>query len=143
MNKSLIKKMYVEVLLKNVLILSIFLLYIVPEVSYELEVLQKSEQGGVLSILGFLMAGGIVGAFELSYLRTKLASPVQRYLAHLSKFILYLAVCILIWIGHQTLAINGAYYTDWISISAGLILCSLFIFDIWDAVSAVEQQLVS
>ena len=91
-------------------------------------------------MLGFLMAGGIIGAFELSYIKMKLASTLQRYLAHASKFLLYIAICMLIWIAYKTMAIIGAYYNVWILFASILIVCSLFIYDIWDIVCSVEQQ---
>ena len=133
-------RIYLEVFIKNSLLIVLFLAFIVPQISYEFEILKTSQQGGVLSILGFLMAGGIIGAFELSYSRTNLDSTLQRYLAHTSKFLLYLATCILIWISYKTMAITGGYYNDWIFVAALLILLSLFIFDFWDIVCAVEKR---
>ena len=132
---------YVEVAIKNILLIAIFIFFCIPKISYEFEILQKSQQAGVLSILGFLMAGGIIGAFELSYDKTNIKSKLQRYLAHTSKFLLYLATCILVWIGYKTMAITGEFYNDWILIASMLILSSLFIFDIWDIVCSVEKQL--
>ena len=96
-NKKLI---YTEVFIKNALVILLFIAFLLPNISYDFEVLKASQQGGVLSILGFLMAAGIMGAFELSYVKSNLHSRLQRYLAHLSKFLLYLASCILIWIGY-------------------------------------------
>lgn len=135
------KIVYIEVAIKNILLLAIFLIFLLPQISYEFEILQKTQQAGVLSILGFLMAGGIIGAFELSYTRTNLNSKLQRYLAHASKFLLYLATAILIWIGYKTMAITDEFYNDWILIASLLILSALFIFDIWDIVCATQKQL--
>ena len=135
------KLVLLEVIIKNASLLAVFLLLCVPQISYEFEVLDLKQQSGVLSILGFLMAGGIIGTFELSYTRTNLKSVVQRYLAHLSKFLLYLATCILVWIGYKTMAITGEFYNDWILIASLLILSALFIFDLWDFASAVEAQM--
>ena len=102
--------------------------------------LQSAQQGGVLSILGFLMAAGVIGAFELSYMKTNLSSSIQRYLAHTSKFLLYVATSILIWIACKTMTISGAYYNDWIFLASFLIMLSLYVYDIWDAVCAVDKQ---
>jgi len=134
------KTIYIEVLIKNIALFCIFFLIILPRISYEFEILEKAQQGSVLSILGFLMAGGIIGAFELSYGKTNLRSGLQRYLAHSCKFLLYLATGMLIWIGYKSMAISGEYYNDWILITSILIILSLLIFDVWDIVSAVEEQ---
>jgi len=135
------KLIYTEVLIKNIVLILLFFVIILPQISYEFEILEKSQQGSVLSILGFLMAGGIIGAFELSYDKTDLQSTIQRYLAHLSKFLIYLASCILVWIGYKTMALTGGYYNDWILVAGILILASLFVFDFWDILSAANKQL--
>lgn len=135
-----IQPIYIEVAVKNIVILILFLAFLVPEISYEFEIVKEQQQGNVLSVLGFLMAGGIIGAFELSYLKTDLSSRLQRYLAHLAKFLIYLAVCILIWIGNKTMGISGEYYNDWILVASIMIIAALFIYDAWDIVSAVQQQ---
>lgn len=127
-----------EVIIKNISLLVLFSM-ISPQISFEFEELQRSNQSGVLSMLGFLMTGGIIGAFELSYTKTMLNSITHRYLAHASKFLLYLAICILIWIGYKTMGITGGYFNDWILIAGGLIIGAIFIYDAWDAVSAVDK----
>lgn len=138
---SLSKHIYLEVATKNILIIAIFLIALLPQISYEFEILKKSQQAGVLSMLGFLMTGGIIGAFELSYAKTNLKSKLQRYLAHTTKFLLYLATAILVWIGYKTMTITDAFYNDWILVAGLLILSALLVFDIWDVVSAVQKQL--
>lgn len=127
-----------EVIIKNISLLVLFCM-ISPQISFEFEELQRSNQSGVLSMLGFLMTGGIIGAFELSYTKTMLNSITHRYLAHASKFLLYLAICILIWIGYKTMGITGGYFNDWILIAGGLIIGAIFIYDAWDAVCAVDK----
>ena len=61
------RRFYREVAAKHVLLLALFGLVLRPAIAYEFEVLQSAQQGNVLSMLGFLMAAGIIGAFELSY----------------------------------------------------------------------------
>ena len=65
-------RFYGEVAAKDVLVLALFGLALRPAIAYEFEVLQSAQQGNVLSMLGFLMAAGIIGAFELSYAKTQL-----------------------------------------------------------------------
>lgn len=140
MTNKQIRLIYVEVVIKNVSLLILFSGIFVPGISYEFEVLQKSQQQAVLSILGFLMAAGIIGAFELSYIKTNLAIRTHRYLAHVCKFFIYLAVCTLIWIGHNTMAVFNAYFNDWIFGAGIMIVMALFVYDFWDIASAVNQQ---
>lgn len=89
------------------------------------------------------MAGGIICAFELSYSRTNLASTTQRYLAHICKSLIYIAVFTLFWIGHKTMQATGGYFVDWISIAAAPIAVSLLIYDVWDVMSAVDGKRTS
>ena len=89
-------RFYREVAAKDVLVLALFGLVLRPAIAYEFEVLQSAQQGNVLSMLGFLMAAGIIGAFELSYAKTQLASAWHRWLAHAAKFLVHLAVCMLV-----------------------------------------------
>ena len=119
-------KVYLEVAIKNLAVLLTFGIFLLPQISYEFEVIEGSQQGGVLSMLGFLMAGGIIGAFELSYAKTKLASKLQRYLAD-TKFLLYLAICVLVWIGYKTTAISGAIIMTGFSL-LGFLLFAHYLF---------------
>ena len=49
--------------------------------------MQLDDRETIVSMLGFLMAGAIVGAFELTYVRTDINSNLQRWLAHATKFL--------------------------------------------------------
>lgn len=138
-SSALRRQIYLEVFIKNAVAILVFVFWFLPNISWEFEVLKSSEQSAVLSILGFLMAGAIIGAFELSYSRTNLRSAAQRCLAHSCKFLLYISVFTLFWIGHKTMQVTGGYFVDWISIAAGIIVLSLLIYDLWDAMSAVDQ----
>ena len=134
-------RFYREVAAKDVLALALFGLVLRPAIAYEFEVLQSAQQGNVLSMLGFLMAAGIIGAFELSYAKTQLASAWQRWLAHAAKFLVHLAVCMLVWIGYLTMQVGGGFFNDWILAAGVIIVAAVFLFDVWDAVGAALQQL--
>lgn len=134
-------RFYREVAAKDVLVLALFGLVLRPAIAYEFEVLQSAQQGNVLSMLGFLMAAGIIGAFELSYAKTQLASAWQRWLAHAAKFLVHLAVCMLVWIGYLTMQVGGGFFNDWILAAGAIIVAAVFLFDAWDAVGAALQQL--
>jgi uncharacterized membrane protein YoaK (UPF0700 family) len=133
-----------EIILKNLLVLLIFFIFIEPRLAFDTETLQEAQQGSVLSMLGFLMAATIIGAFELSYAKTRMTSPLQRYLAHLTKFLLYLAISILLWIALLTMEATPGdfnFWLDWIFIAGIIVYISLFLFDFWDASCALDAQL--
>ncbi len=131
-------KVYLEVSIKNSLIFLIFGVFVMPEISYEFEALKNNLQGTVISMLGFLMAAVIIGAFELTYQKLNLKSSLQRYLIHSSKFCIYLAIYSLMWIGYKTMTLTDAYFNDWILFSEILIVISIFLYDIFDIIRAVE-----
>lgn len=135
------ERFYREVAIKDALVLALFWLALRPAIAYEFEVLQSAQQGNVLSMLGFLMAAGIIGAFELSYAKTQLASALQRWLAHGVKCLVHLAVCMLVWIGYLTMQVGGGYFNDWIFAAGAIIVMAVFLFDVWDAVGAALRQL--
>ena len=133
-----------EMIGKNLLVLLIFFVFIQPRLAFDTETLQESQQGSVLSMLGFLMAATIIGAFELSYAKTRMSSPLQRYLAHLTKFLLYLAISILLWAALWTIEATPGdtnFWLDWIFIAGIIVYIALFLFDFWDASCAVDAQL--
>jgi uncharacterized membrane protein YgdD (TMEM256/DUF423 family) len=133
-----------EIISKNLLVLLIFFVFIQPRLAFDTETLQEAQQGSVLSMLGFLMAATIIGAFELSYAKTRMSSNLQRYLAHITKFLLYLAISILLWISLWTMEATPGdfnFWLDWIFIAGIIVYISLFLFDFWDASCAVDAQL--
>lgn len=134
-----------EFVCKQILLFSVLFFYVLPEISYEFEVLKLSQQGSVLSILGFLMAAGIIGAFELTYSQTNLRSVLHRCLAHLCKLLVYLSVGALMWIGVKTIELLGGFFVYWLKFSSLLIYLSLVVYDIWDIIKTLEDydELVS
>lgn len=130
----------IEVVVKNIVCMAVFILFLLPGINYEFEALKTSDQGSVLTVLGFLMAASIIGAFELSYAQTHLANLAHRMLAHSCKFMVYLAVCSLLWIAHKTMEVSDGYFTEWISLSSLLIFISLVIYDFWDALCALTPS---
>lgn len=133
-----------EIIGKNLLVLLIFFIFIQPRLAFDTETLQEAQQGSVLSMLGFLMAATIIGAFELSYAKTRMSSPLQRYLAHVTKFLLYIAISILLWTSLWTMEAtpgDANFWLDWIFIAGIIVYIALFLFDFWDASCAVDAQL--
>ncbi|MCG7499444.1 hypothetical protein MHO82_21485 [Vibrio sp. Of7-15] len=134
------KVFLIEVVVKNIACIVVFITLLLPGINYEFEALKTSEQGSVLTVLGFLMAASIIGAFELSYAKTHLNSLMHRMLAHSCKFMVYLAVCSLLWIAHKTMEVSDGYFTEWISLSSLLIFVSLVLYDFWDSCGALKPK---
>jgi len=85
------------------------------------------------------MAASIIGAFELSYQRTNLARAHERYLAHVTKFTLYLAVSLLMLSAHGAMSATPGFFNDHTFFASVLIMLALFLHDFWDAVRASDQ----
>jgi len=97
-------------------------------------------QESLISFMGFLMAAAIIGAFELSYLRTNLDDKAQRYLAHWTKFTLYSSIMLLTQISSIAIvAFNPDLIVVTVMASAPIIL-ALIVYDFWDAVRALDKM---
>lgn len=97
-------------------------------------------QESLISFMGFLMAAAIIGAFELSYLRTNLDDKVQRYLAHWTKFTLYSSIMLLTQIGIIALALSQENIVLVLVMASAPIVLALVIYDFWDAVRALDEM---
>jgi hypothetical protein len=95
-------------------------------------------QGMVLSVMGFLMAAAIIATFELTYSRTNLKVWYQRYLAHLTKLLLYLGVTLLMMITITAAGVTPGFFNDPIAFVSIIILAALFLHDVWDAIRSFE-----
>ena len=133
------KRILLEVAIKTSLVLVVFIFFLAPNIMEHLDAMDSSHQGATLSMMGFLMAGAIVGAFELSYSRTNLESPMQRYLAHTTKFFLYLGISALMLIAMWAMATTPGYFIDSIFIVTLMIYISLFLYDFWDVLCATDR----
>lgn len=97
-------------------------------------------QESLISFMGFLMAAAIIGAFELSYLRTNLDDKAQRYLAHWTKFTLYSSIMLLTQIGIIALLIVDDELTWVLVMASAPIMLALVVYDFWDAVRALDER---
>lgn len=97
-------------------------------------------QESLIAFMGFLMAAAIIGAFELSYLRTNLDDKLQRYLAHWTKFTLYSSIMLLTQIGVIALQINNENLIPVLVMASAPIILALIIYDFWDAIRALEKM---
>ena len=97
-------------------------------------------QESVISLMGFLMAAAIIGAFELSYTRTTLSDPWQRMLVHFTKFTLYTSIMLMMQIALTTRSIVEGGFIWVLVMAATPVAVSLFLYDLWDALRAVDNQ---
>ena len=95
-------------------------------------------QESLISFMGFLMAAAIIGAFELSYLRTNLDDKAQRYLAHWTKFTLYSSILLLTQIGVIAILITDPEIVFVMVMASAPIMLALIVYDFWDAVRALD-----
>ena len=95
-------------------------------------------QESLISFMGFLMAAAIIGAFELSYLRTNLDDKAQRYLAHWTKLTLYSSILLLTQIGVIAILITDPDIVFVMVMASAPIMLALVVYDFWDAVRALD-----
>ena len=133
------KRFLIEVATKSVLVVALFFFVIFPWARTDLLSMTGTNQESVLSMMGFLMAGAIVGAFELSYSRTNLESSLQRYLAHVTKLFLYLGISMLMLIAMWAMGTTPGFFNDIIFFSMFFIYASLFLYDFWEALCAADR----
>jgi len=126
----------VEIIVKDLVVLALLFKPFAPWTWNSLQELPKTLQGSVLSMMGFLMTAGIVGAFGLSYSRMKLSSIAERSIAHLTKALLFLAVGILIMIALGAMGITPGFYNDPIAMASLFVFAALLLYDLGDALTA-------
>jgi hypothetical protein len=131
-------KLYCEVGVKNAFIFFLSSYCFFPWVISSQREMPLRLQGVVVSMMGFLMAAAIIGAFELTYCKMNLAVWYLRYIAHITKFFLYLAITLLIMIANGAMGVSPGFFNDPIAVSSILVLAALFLYDVWDAVQGVS-----
>lgn len=132
--------MIAEMTIKNVLIFVIFWGFYSP---FTIEPIQETPlevQESMISLMGFLMAAAIIGAFELSYSKTNLASNLQRWLAHFTKLTLYTSIMLLMQIALTTMSLTEGNFIWALVMATTPVAMSLFLYDVWDATRAYEAQ---
>jgi len=132
-------KFLLEVSIKNALVIAIFMLILVPLMKSDLASMEVDDKGMVLSMLGFLMTGSIVAAFELSYSKTNTHSRAQRWLAHATKSLLFLGIGSLIYIAMWAMNFGSHIMMSSLGFPSMCIFVALFLHDFWDALSAAES----
>jgi hypothetical protein len=134
------KRLMIEIGIKNVLILLLFWGFYTPMTIKPMLSMPAEVQESVISLMGFLMAAAIIGAFELSYTRTNLNDPIQRFLAHLTKFTLYSAIMLMMEIALTAIQVTGGEFINVMIMAASPVALSLFLYDFWDALRALDDR---
>jgi hypothetical protein len=129
-----------ELVAKHALTLLLFLGLYRPLSTGPLATLEATEQGSVISLMGFLMAAAIIGAFELTYSRTDLRSTPQRHLAHGTKLMLYSSILLLMHIAVSAMRVSGEGLEGTMVMAATPIAIALVAYDFWDALRALDER---
>jgi hypothetical protein len=130
--------MMIEMGTKHALIVLLFLALYRP-LSYRfMGTMPPQAQESVIGLMGFLMAAAIIGAFELTYSRTNLAEPLQRFLAHFTKFTLYSSILLLMDIAVKAIRPSGEDLARVTVVAATPIAIALVLYDFWDALRALD-----
>jgi hypothetical protein len=128
-----------ELTIKNVLVLVIFVGLYAPLSIGTMLKMPPEVQESMISLMGFLMAAAIIGAFEMSYTRTNLNDDAQRYLAHVTKFTLYSSIMLLMEIALIAIQITHDGFMGVMIMAAAPISIALLLYDYWDALRALDD----
>lgn len=134
------KQMMLELGIKNLLIILIFWGFYSPWTIAPIQEIPAEIQESLVSLMGFLMAAAIIGAFELSYSRTNLNDKLQRFLAHFTKLTLYTSILLLMQIAITSMSITPGEFIWVLVMAASPVGMSLFLYDLWDALRALDRK---
>lgn len=130
------RRFYLEVAIKQVILLVIVIPVLLLNTFDSMYYMDKANQSSILTVVGLLMAAGIIGVFEASYQKTDLKKPAQRWFAHITKFLLFMGVTELMILA---IAVIGTTYTFWEDPLLWALLpvyIALYVYDWWDALIA-------
>ena len=138
MNK--VRQFYWEVALKNLMLLILIAPFSAKVLLQSMSEMEIHNQSAILSVIGLMMAAAVVGAFEATYQKTNILSLPQRFLAHATKFFLYLGITFLMIIGLSAVGVTELLWDDPLLWAFTAIYTAIFLFDIWDAVISADNQ---
>lgn len=133
-----IKRFYIEVAVRQ-LVLIILIVPILFRCTFDsMRQMDQSNQAAILTVIGLLMAAGIIGIFEATYQKTQLTSRLQRTLAHLTKLLLFIGISELIILAIAAVGITSTVWDDPLLWAIFPIYASLYVYDWWDALIAAS-----
>jgi hypothetical protein len=131
-------KLILEFSIKNLIVI-VLGLWSFLFIRDKLQNLPTALQGSILSMQGLLMAAGIIGAFELTYTRTNMRICFHRYLAHITKAMLFLGVGMLLIIALGAMGQTPGSFNDPVFFASVLVYGALYLHDTWDFLKAIED----
>lgn len=140
--KNMRRRFIAELIIKNAFIFGVFYAFYLPVSMSRLADMPEKIVESMISLMGFLMAGAIIGAFELSYSRTNLRDIWQRSIAHFTKYSLYLSIMLMMNIALIAINVVVPNLTGILVLASSPIMLSLILYDFWDAMRAMEEQFV-
>ena len=132
-------RLMTELAIKNIMVGLIFAGLYAPLSIGTMQSMPPEVQESMISLMGFLMAAAIIGAFEMSYTRTNLNDKLQRYLAHVTKFTLYSSIMLLMEIALIAIEVTGGEFMGVMIMAAAPIIIALILYDFWDALRALDD----
>ncbi|WP_261905257.1 hypothetical protein [Vibrio fortis] len=133
------KHFFVEIAVRQ-LVLLLFIVPLLFRFTFDsMRQMEQENQSAILSVIGLLMAAGIIGLFEATYQKTQLSNVVQRALAHLTKLLLLIGISELIILAIAAIGITSTVWDDPLLWAVLPIYASLYIYDWWDALIATSE----
>ena len=129
-------KFYLEVAIKQGVLLGLIAPILFLNTFESMAEMDKSNQSAILTVIGLLMAAGIIGVFEATYQKTKLINTAQRYFVHLTKFLLFIGVTELMVLAIAAIGTTFTFWDDPLIWALMPIYLALYIFDWWDALAS-------
>lgn len=94
--------------------------------------LPREQQAVMISFCSLVAAGAIAGSFNLTYEKTAMRRTIERWIAHGSKFSLYLAIGLLLEVALTAIGVTPGFFNDPPSTAAILLFLTLLTYNYWD-----------
>ncbi|AZZ91964.1 hypothetical protein EUZ85_14980 [Hahella sp. KA22] len=133
------KKFLTELALKNAALLLVIAPAMILFTLNSMQHMEAGNQSAILAVIGLLMASAIVGIFETTYQKSVLEKPLQRWLAHLTKALLYIGVTELMAIAIAAVGTTYPFWDDPLIWALSPIYLALYLFDCWDGLIAADS----
>ena len=133
------KRFYIEVAARQLALLLFIVPFLFSCTFDSMRQMEYGNQSAILTVIGLLMAAGIIGVFEATYQKTPLSNVMQRSLAHLTKLLLFIGISELIILAITAIGITSTVWDDPLLWAVLPIYVALYIYDWWDASIAASR----
>lgn len=86
----------------------------------------------MISFCSLVTAGAIAGSFNLTYEKTAMDRNIERWLAHGTKFSLYLAIGLPLEVALTAIGVTPGFFNDPPAIAAIFLFLTLLAYNYWD-----------